>query len=103
MQMPFFETFRDALTPWRMNWHWIGTRPARPGRQQFGDWLCHGARCQARHRCADLDLTRSHGPLQPYRQLVRLKNDKRAISPPHPCAQRDFLSNPKPAVQQEAA
>ena len=119
VQMPFFETFRDAesyyATLAHELTHWT-RHPSRLdrsfGRKRFGD---EGyameelvAELGAAFLSADLALTPE--PREDHAAYIGhwlnvLKNDKRAIFTAASHAQRaaDFLSNPSPAAQQEAA
>jgi antirestriction protein ArdC len=119
VQMPHFEAFRDAESYYAVlaheltHWTRAPSRLDRSfGRQRFGD---EGyameelvAELGAAFVCADLDLTPEPRPDHAAyiaSWLSVLKNDKRAIFTAASHAQRaaDFLSNTKPAVQQEAA
>jgi antirestriction protein ArdC len=119
VQMPFFETFRDAesyyATLAHELTHWT-RHPSRLdrsfGRKRFGD---EGyameelvAELGAAFLSADLGLTPE--PREDHAAYIGnwlnvLKNDKRAIFTAASHAQRaaDFLSNPSPAAQREAA
>jgi antirestriction protein ArdC len=119
VQMPFFETFKDAesyyATLAHELTHWT-RHPSRLdrsfGRKRFGD---EGyameelvAELGAAFLFADLGLT--PGPREDHAAYIGnwlnvLKNDKRAIFTAASHAQRaaDFLSNRSPAAQQEAA
>jgi antirestriction protein ArdC len=119
VQMPFFETFRDAesyyTTLAHELTHWT-RHPSRLdrsfGRKRFGD---EGyameelvAELGAAFLSADLGLTPE--PREDHAAYIGnwlnvLKNDKRAIFTAASHAQRaaDFLSNLSPAAQQEAA
>jgi antirestriction protein ArdC len=119
VQMPFFETFRDAesyyATLAHELTHWT-RHPSRLdrsfGRKRFGD---EGyameelvAELGAAFLSADLGLTPE--PREDHAAYIGnwlnvLKNDKRAIFTAASHAQRaaDFLSNLSPAAQQEAA
>jgi antirestriction protein ArdC len=119
VQMPFFETFRDAesyyATLAHELTHWT-RHPSRLdrsfGRKRFGD---EGyameelvAELGAAFLSADLGLTpepREDHAAYLGHWLNVLKNDKRAIFTAASHAQRaaDFLSNVSPAAQQEAA
>jgi antirestriction protein ArdC len=119
VQMPFFETFRDAesyyATLAHELTHWT-RHPSRLdrsfGRKRFGD---EGyameelvAEVGAAFLSADLSLTpepRDDHAAYIGHWLNVLKNDKRAIFTAASHAQRaaDFLSNLSPAAQQEAA
>lgn len=119
VQMPFFETFRDAesyyATLAHELTHWT-RHPSRLdrdfGRKRFGD---EGyameelvAELGAAFTCADLDLTPEPRPDHAAyigNWLTVLKNDKRAIFTAASHAQRaaDFLSRTTAAVQEEAA
>jgi antirestriction protein ArdC len=119
VQMPFFETFKDAesyyATLAHELTHWT-RHPSRLdrsfGRKRFGD---EGyameelvAELGAAFLSADLGLTPE--PREDHAAYIGhwlniLKNDKRAIFTAASHAQRaaDFLSNPSPAAQREAA
>ena len=119
VQMPFFETFRDAesyyATLAHELTHWT-RHPSRLnrefGRKRFGD---EGyameelvAELGAAFLCADLDLTPEPRPDHAAyiaNWLTVLKNDKRAIFTAASFAQRaaDFLSNVQPNQQERAA
>jgi antirestriction protein ArdC len=119
VQMPFFETFRDAesyyATLAHELTHWT-RHPSRLerdfGRKRFGD---EGyameelvAELGAAFLCADLDLTPEPRPDHAAyigSWLRALKNDKRAIFTAASYAQRaaDFLNTLNPAVRTEAA
>jgi antirestriction protein ArdC len=119
VQMPFFETFRDAesyyATLAHELTHWT-RHPSRLdrdfGRKRFGD---EGyameelvAELGAAFTCADLDLTPEPRPDHAAyigHWLTVLKNDKRAIFTAASHAQRaaDFLNSFNPAARKEAA